>query len=158
RPGEKAVIMCLACDREQAGIVLGYIKGLFDQVPTLAAMVTRVTANTIELSNQCVVEVHTNSYRSVRGRSIVCCIMDEVAFYRADDTFASPDFELHAATAPGLARMPNSMLVLISTAHKRSGLLYERWKNFYGKDDEDVLCVRGTTLKFNPNFNQRVIA
>jgi hypothetical protein len=39
RPGERAVVMCLACDREQAGIAFNYIRGLFEQVPTLAAMV-----------------------------------------------------------------------------------------------------------------------
>src|SRR6516225_4369803 len=38
RPGERAVVMCLACDREQAGIAFGYIRGLFEQVPTLAVM------------------------------------------------------------------------------------------------------------------------
>jgi hypothetical protein len=83
--------------------------------------------------------------------------MDECAFFRADDAFASPDFELHAAVAPGLARMRGAILVLISTAHKKSGLLYEHWKNFYGKDDPDVLCVKGTTTQFNPTFDQLVI-
>jgi hypothetical protein len=103
--------------------------------------------------------VHTNSYRAVRGRSIICAIFDEVAFFRSDDfDFASPDTELHAAVSPGLARMPGSMLVLISTAHKRSGLLYERWKNFHGKDDPDTLVVRGKTLDFNPLFDANTIA
>src|SRR6202030_4389015 len=96
RPGEKAVVMLLACDREQAGIVFGYIRGLFEQVPALRAMVNRVSNDAIELSNNVVIEVHTNSYRSVRGRSIICCIMDECAFWR-DENFASPDIEVHAA-------------------------------------------------------------
>jgi hypothetical protein len=65
---------------------------------------------------------------------------------------------VHAAVSPGLARMPGSMLVLISTPHKRSGLLYERWKHFYGKDDSDTLVVRGKTLDFNPLFDARLIA
>jgi hypothetical protein len=157
RPGEKAVVMCLACDREQAAIAFNYIRGLFEQVPTLAAMVVRITNNAIELSNGVVVEVHTNSYRSTRGRSIICAIFDECAFFRADENFASPDVELHTAVAPGLARMPNSMLVLISTAHKRSGLLYERWRSYFGKDDPDVVVVKGPTLAFNPLFDRRVI-
>jgi hypothetical protein len=156
RPGEKATVMCLACDREQAGIAFSYIRGLFKQVPALRRMIVRITGNAIELSNGVVVEVHTNSYRSTRGRSIICAIFDEVAFFR-DENFASPDVELQAAIAPALARMPNSMLVLISTAHRRSGLLYERWKKYYSKDDDSVLCVRGTTLQFNPLFDQRVI-
>jgi hypothetical protein len=158
RPGERATVATIACDRVQAQIAFNYIRGLFEQVPTLRAMVTRITGNTVELSNSVTIEVHTNSFRSVRGRSMLCCIMDECAFYRADDVFASPDFELHAAVAPSLARVVGSMLVLISTAHKKSGLLYEHWKSHFGKDDDDVLCVKGTTVQFNPLFDQRVIA
>ena len=50
------------------------------------------------------------------------------------------------------------MLILISTAHKRSGLLYQKWKRYYGRDDDDVLVVRGTTLQFNPTFDKKIIA
>jgi hypothetical protein len=158
RPGEVATIAVCACDRDQAKIAFSYIRGLFEQVPVLTAMVTRITADTIELSNRVVIQVATNSFRSTRGRSFLCAIFDEASFFRSDDNFASTDTELHAAITPGLARMPGSMLVMISTAHKRSGLLYERWKKFYGKDDDDILVVRGTTLQFNPTFDARIIA
>jgi hypothetical protein len=33
RPGEKAVVMCIAVDREQANIVLGYIRAYFETIP-----------------------------------------------------------------------------------------------------------------------------
>jgi hypothetical protein len=81
---------------------------------------------------------------------LLCAVLDEIAFWR-DDTTANPDTEVHAAITPGLARVPNSMLVLISTAHKRSGLLWNRFKDHYAKDS-DVLVVKGTTLQFNPTF------
>jgi len=35
RCGERATILCLACNRSQAGIVFGYIKGNFE-IPLLA--------------------------------------------------------------------------------------------------------------------------
>jgi hypothetical protein len=111
----------------------------------------------IELRNGVVIEVHTNSYRSVRGRTIVCAIFDEVAFWR-DENSATPDAEVAGAVAPGLARVSGSMLILISTAHRRAGLLYERHKAYYGRPDDDVLVVRGTTLQFNPTFDAKVIA
>jgi hypothetical protein len=126
-------------------------------VPALAATVTRVGSDAIELVNNVTIEVHTNSYRSVRGRSIICAIFDECAFWR-DENFASPDIEVHAAVSPGLARIQGSMLVLISTAHRRAGLLYERWKTYYAKPDDDVLVIRGKTLQFNPTFDERAIA
>jgi hypothetical protein len=156
RPGEKAVVMLLAVDRAQAGVAFGYIKGYFEEVPALAKLVKHIGDDSIELRNRVVIEVHTNSYRSVRGRSLLCTVFDEVAFWRSEDS-ASPDVETAGAVQPGLARIPGSMLILISTAHKRSGLLYQRYKDHYGKNDADVLVVRGTTLKFNPTFDAKII-
>jgi hypothetical protein len=49
------------------------------------------------------------------------------------------------------------MLILISTAHKRSGLLYQKWRDAYGRNDPDVLVVKGTTLQFNPTFDAKTI-
>ena len=157
RPGEKASVMCIACDRTQARIVLNYIKAFFELVPALAAMVVDARGDFIELNNGVVIEVNTNSFRSVRGRSILAAIFDEVAFWR-DENSATPDVEVHGAVSPGLARVAGSMLVLISSAHKRAGLLYQLWREYYGRDDEDVLVVQGQTLDFNPTFDASVIA
>jgi hypothetical protein len=158
RPGEKAVVMLLAVDRAQAGVAFSYIRGYFEEVPALAKLVKHIGDDSIELRNHVVIEVHTNSYRSVRGRSLLCVICDEVAFWRSEDS-ASPDVETAGAVQPGLARMRSSgaMLILISTAHKRTGLLYQKWKDAYGRNDPDVLVVRGSTLQFNPTFDAKVI-
>jgi len=156
RPGEVATIMCIAVDREQAGIVAKYIKGYFEEIPALRALVKSIDRNGVTLRNGVEIVVATNSYRSVRGRRIICVIFDEVAFWRSEDS-ANPDIEVAGAVAPGLARTPGSMLILISTAHKRSGLLYEKWKKYYGRNDDDVLVVRGTTLQFNPLFDAKTI-
>ena len=37
RPGELATVQCLACDREQAQIVLGYIKAFFEEIRDLSS-------------------------------------------------------------------------------------------------------------------------
>jgi hypothetical protein len=155
RPGEKAVVMCLACDRAQAAIVFGYIRAYFEEVLALKKMVRAITSESIELANRVVIEVHTNSYRSVRGRSLLCAIFDEVAHWK-DESTSTPDVETYAAVTPGLARVPNSMLVLISTAHRRAGLLWNRFREHYGKES-DVLVVKGTTLQFNPTFDAATI-
>ena len=155
RPGETAVAMALACDRHQAGILFNYVRGFFETVPALKAMVVRVTADAIELSNRVVIEIHSASFRAVRGRSILCAVLDECAFFR-DENFASPDVELVAALSPGLARVKGSMLILISSVHKRSGILYQRWKDHYGRDG-DVLVLRGTTRQFNHSFDEAII-
>ena len=69
----------------------------------------------------------------------------------------TPDVETAGAVQPGLARLPGSMLVVISTPHRHSGLLYDKWKGHFGKADDDVLVVRGATTTFNPLFDAKVI-
>src|SRR5262249_53762261 len=65
RRGERASVLCLAVDREQAGIVLGYIKSYFAEIPYLKQMVLNETATGLELSNGVDIVVATNDYRSV---------------------------------------------------------------------------------------------
>ena len=156
RPGEKAVVMLLAVDRPQAGVAFGYIKGYFEEVPALAKLAKHIGDDSIELKNRVTIEVHTNSYRSVRGRSLLAVICDELAFWR-DENSASPDVETVGAVTGGLARVKGSMLILISTAHRRSGLLYQKWREAYGRNNPDVLVVKGTTLQFNPTFDGKII-
>src|SRR6266436_5327615 len=96
RPGEKVWVICIANDKEQATLAFNFISGLFQSVPTLRAMVMNSGTDSIELKNRVIIEVKTNSYRSVRGRGILACILDECAFYR-DQNAANPDVELHAA-------------------------------------------------------------
>ena len=157
RPGELVFVVCLAVDRDQAAIVFRYIRAFFEEVPTLRAMVKgEIGADSIELRNRVRIEVRTNSYRSIRGRSILAAIFDEAAFWR-DERSANPDTEVYGAISPGLARVKGSMLIVISSAHRRAGLLYERWKAFFGKPDADVLVVRGSTRQFNPLFPQSIV-
>jgi hypothetical protein len=156
RPGEKATVMLLACDRQQAKIVFRYIAGYFAEVPLLRPLVAREVDDTIELTNGVEIVVATNNYRAVRGRSVVCCIFDEVAFWR-DEASATPDIATYDAVIPSLATFPNALLIGISSPYRRSGLLFEKWKAHYGKPDDDVLVVRGPSRKFNPTLPQSVI-
>jgi hypothetical protein len=156
RPGEKAHIVCIAVDRDQAGVVANYIKGYFEEVAALAALIKSIDRNGVTLKNGVVITVATNSFRSVRGRSIICAIFDECAFWRSEDS-AVPDIEVAGAIAPGLARMPGSMLILISSVYKRSGLLFQRVRDNFGKDSDDTLAVLGSTPQFNPLFDTRII-
>lgn len=156
RPGERASVLCLACDRQQARIVLGYIKGYFQHVPILAGLVERETAEGLELTNGVEIIVATNSFRSVRGRSLACVILDECAYYR-DESSTSPDTELYNALAPGLTTFPGAILIGISSPYRKSGLLFDKWRDSYGKPDPGILVVQGPSRAFNPTVSERVI-
>jgi hypothetical protein len=110
RPGEKALVMCLACDRDQARIVLNYTRSYFTDIAPLARMVRRETAHGFELNNGVDIAIATNTFRAVRGRTLLCAILDETAFWH-DERSATPDEETYRAIGPGLARLPGSILV-----------------------------------------------
>jgi hypothetical protein len=156
RPGERALILCLATDRDQAKICLNYCRSLFTSTPMLKAMIQRETANGFELSNLCDVVIGTSSYRAVRGRAIALVVLDEIAFFQSENS-ASPDLEIYRALLPGLASLPGSMLIAISSPYKKSGILYSKFKSDYGKDSESTLFIRSRTRTLNPLIDQSVV-
>jgi hypothetical protein len=156
RAGERATVLCLACDRSQARIVTRYIAGYFREIQLLSPLVERETEDGLELSNGVEIVVATNSYRSVRGRTIICAIFDEVAFWKDEDS-TTPDIETYNAVLPGLVTLPGAMQVGISTPYRRSGLLFDRFRRHYGKPHDDALVVKGPSAVFNPTLPQSVI-
>jgi hypothetical protein len=58
--------------------------------PILQSLVWNITAGEIELQGGVTIEVVTRSYRTSRGRSVCVAILDELAFWRDDDS-ANPD-------------------------------------------------------------------
>jgi hypothetical protein len=157
RKGERATILLVANDREQAGVAFRYIESYFTDIPELRAMVTRTTRDTIELANGTDIVVATNDFRSIRGRAVLLAILDECAFYKSDNS-ASPDVELYNAITPGMLTLKDqAMLIGISSAHKKVGLLYDRYRENYGKDDPDVLVIKATSLQLNPTLDVATI-
>jgi hypothetical protein len=113
-------------------------------------------ADGLELNNACEIVIATNSFRSVRGRTIAAVVLDEVAFWR-DETTANPDVETYNAIMPGLVTLPGALLIGIATAYRRGGLAYSKYAEAFGKDDPDVLVVYGPATAFNPLLPQSVI-
>lgn len=156
RPGERGSIMCLATDRDQAKIAFGYIKAHFEQTLLLKGLVERIGDDFIQLRNKAEIVVQTNNTRSPRGRTIACAIFDEAAFWLGVD-YAHPDTEVDAAVSPGLMRFPGSIKIIISSVHRRAGLLYDKYAANFGQDDDDTLVVLGTSLQFNSTLDKAEI-
>jgi hypothetical protein len=156
RPGERATVMCLAVDREQAKIVSRYICAYFAENPRLRPLVERETDDGLELRNGVEIVIATNNFRAVRGRTVVAVIFDEVSFWRSEES-ATPDTETYNAVLPAMVTIPGAMLIGITTAYRRKGLAFETWRRSYGKPDDDVLVIRATSRQFNEKLPQSVI-
>ena len=80
-PGERGTIQIIAADRSQAQVILSYIKGILQNNPVFAQYIVNDFKESIDLSNSISIEVMSCSYRSIRGRTVVACICDEIAFW-----------------------------------------------------------------------------
>src|SRR5262249_36711406 len=154
--GEKGMALVLAGSVEQARTVFHYIRGFLETTPALAREVVALKRQEIELCNGIVIAVHSNSYRTVRGRTLVAAIFDETAFWR-DESTSTPDTEVYSAVLPALATT-NGMLIGISTPYRKLGLLHQKWRDHFGVDDDGVLVVQGASRVFNPSLSDAVLA
>lgn len=130
-PGEWATVACIAPDRRQARTLFGYCHGIVSGSPLLRAEVTAETADSLSFAHRTRLEVHTGSFRSVRGYTMALAIIDEAAFLR-DEHSANPDLELARALRPALATL-GGRLVVISSLHSRRGLMFDAYKRYFGK-------------------------
>ena len=155
-PGETAVLPIIAPDRRQCRIILGYIAGFFESSPMLRSKVEARLKEAIQLKNRVRIEVHTASFRSVRGYTAIGGILDEVAFLSAENS-ANPASELLAALGPAMSTIPNALLLGISSPYARRGVLWDAFREHFGKSDSAVLVWKGDTRSMNPNVSRLVI-
>ena len=156
-PGEVATIAVIAADRKQARTIFRYLIGMLEAVPALATMIEDRTAESVVLRNRVSVEITTASLRATRGYTFAAVLADEVAFWRTDEGSANPDVEILSAVRPGLTTIPGAMLLLASSPYAKRGALYEAFRDYFGRDDAEVLVRRGTTREMNPAVPQREI-
>ena len=155
-PGERAIVLLVAADREQARILHRYCQGILS-APILQSLVWNVTAGEIELKGGVTIEVVTRSYRTVRGRSVCVAVLDELAFWRDDDS-ANPDSEVLNAVRASMATFGSDAMVIAgSSPYARRGVLWDAFRRWHGKDDERNLVWRAATRTMNPTVPQEFV-
>jgi hypothetical protein len=154
--GEVGTVLVVAATQQQAGVVFRYIEGLLRASPVLARSIAGSTASEIRLKNRAVISVLPASFRSIRGRTIVAAVFDEVSFWR-DETSTLPDVEVYRAVLPALIAS-GGMLISISTPYRKLGLLHQKHRDYHGVDDPSVLVVAGDSRTFNPLLDEAEVA
>jgi hypothetical protein len=154
-PGEVGTVACVSPTREQAKIVQRYALGYLEASPLLRDEIAEVTATEIRLHSGNVIVTLTSDYRTLRGRSLLLACVDEASFLR-DETSATPDVEVVRALLPGLTTT-NGLLCVMSSPYAQRGLLFQRHRDFYGRNDDNVLVVAGPSTAFNPTLDQAAI-
>jgi hypothetical protein len=156
-PGEYGRVMVMAANRAQARSIFDFISGLLQGSPMLARTIENITADSIELQGRISIEVHASNFRGIRGRTTVAVLMDEVAFWQADDQSANPDQEVLAAIRPSMATIPGSMLLAASSPYARRGVLFKAYDRHFGNDESLPLVWQAATRTMNPTVKQSFI-
>lgn len=153
--GERGVVMIAAADREQAKVLFRYVREFITEVRALAPLIERETLDSIDLKNNISIEVATASFKSIRGRTAIAFLADEVAFWQSEG--ANPDSAVMAAIRPAMATIPNAMLLIASSPYSQRGELWNAHQRYYGKPGS-VLVWKASTQKMNPSIPDSVIA
>jgi hypothetical protein len=153
--GEVGYVLLLAASRAQASIAFSYVMGFLQNSAILRQQIESMTADEVRLKGNIIIGVHAGSYRTIRGRSLLAVVGDETSFWRDIDS-AQPDVEIFRACAPALAAT-RGLWVGISTGYRRLGLLYQKWRDHYGQDGDDVLVVQGASSTFNLSLDLDMI-
>ncbi len=114
-PGEQGYIFLIANDKEQAKILKRYISGILERSPRLKSLIKKNLTWEIQLNNGITIAVRTKNFRTLRGYSVIAAILEELCFWRSEES-ANPDLEVVAAVRPSMLTVKDSMLIGISSA------------------------------------------
>lgn len=156
-PGEVGTFVIVAADKKQSRVIKRYVSGLLRAHPALHAMLDRETAEAIWLTNGLVIEIHTCSWRTLRGYTSIGAAVDEVAFW--DSEGVNPDHEVLIALRAAMASVPDAMLIGLTSVYARKGEPWRMFDRHFGRDEStNVLVVNGPTRAMNPTIDAAVIA
>lgn len=154
--GQTGVVMVVASEKKrQAKIVFKYIESKLRKSPILKKMIVNITQEIITLNNGIEIQVYPCSIGKIRGMSLITFIADEVSHWKNEGRDC--DVDVLDSARPGLD-FDYSKLIKISTPYMMKGELYQDYKDFYGKDNDDVIVFRGSTDLFNPAYSEKKLA
>ena len=142
-------ILILAADRKQSRVIFRYIAALLKQIPMLALLIENERAESFDLTTRVTIEVGTCSYRTVRGYTFAAVLCDELAFWRSDDS-ANPDDEIINAVRPGMATIPNAML-LCGSSPVRQARCALRYASKASRQGWSYRCLAGCHAHHEPD-------
>jgi hypothetical protein len=156
-PGEIAVVALITPDRAQSRQAFNFIRGLFRGSAMLERLIVSQTRHSLTLSTGVRIEIHTASFKSTRGYGFAAVVLDEAAFLPVLEQSANPDVELVRAVTPGLARVPGSLLLVVSTPYARRGVVFSEFQKWHAVDGAPVLTFVAPTRRMNPMIAQETV-
>ncbi|MBN2456735.1 MAG: hypothetical protein JXB29_09415 [Sedimentisphaerales bacterium] len=154
--GETGMVAVIAPTTKQARVVKNYLRGIFE-TPLLQNEIVRETQEGFLLSNNVLIEILTGDWRSIRGYTLIACVVDEVCFFGLDaESKVRSDTELIRAVKPSLATT-NGRLICISSPYAKKGWAFNQYKRNFGNDNGKILVWNCPSRIMNPTLPQSVV-
>lgn len=150
--GTKGMVMILAKDKEQAGVIRSYVLAFLNTDPLRGFIAGDPTQKLIELTNGITIEIRAVSEAGTRGYTVVAVLADEIAFWPTDPNSARQDKKVLRALRPAMLGIKGSMIVMLSSPYARRGELFEARQKAWGVDDSRRYFVwQADTLSMYPS-------
>jgi hypothetical protein len=151
-PDEEFTITLVATTREQATVVLGFVRRFLKSSLMLAEQVVAETNSTIRLGTGCVIEAVPCSARASRGRANGIVILDEGAHF-VDSAGNASLSAVYDALRPPLAQFGDAGLMLvISTPLDGIGTFYDLDQQASSGQFRDMAALHLPTQEANPKL------
>jgi hypothetical protein len=179
--GSEIRLFCIANDKEQASIVYGDMQAHIEAVDYFKGAVAHNTQTFMRFRTEndrkkfgnggkstLVASFKSSIARGLRGRGVICSILDEIAFFVNDGKSSAE--QIYRAMNPSLAQFSpkdpknrqrpigpsEGRMILISSPDAREGFFFRQYQLAMSKDrgSTDMLMVQAPTWEVNPTLDQ----
>ena len=157
-PGEIPCVTITSPTRDQSSIIKSYLRAALGS-PLLDETVVDEAKKrpSFELDNGVNVRVLTGDFRTVRGFSQLCVVVDEICFFGyTEEIKVKNDTELIRSIKPSLLTT-KGRLICVSTKYAPRGWAYATHKRCFGNDSSKILVWDATSRTMNPTLSQEAI-
>jgi hypothetical protein len=152
-PGEAFVITLVATSRDQAGVLLGFVRRFLQASEMLKEQIVSETATSITLATGCIIEAVPCSARANRGRANGIAVLDEGAHF-VDSTGNSSLRAVLDALTPPLAQFGSlGLMVVISTPLDATGAFHELDQQAASGHFSDMAALHLPTADARPDLS-----
>jgi len=178
--GSEIRVLCVANDKEQASIVYGDMQSHVESVDYFKNSIANTTQTFMKFRTEndkkkfgeggrgtITATFKSSIAKGLRGRGIICAILDEIAFF-VDDGKSSAE-RVYKAIVPSLAQFspkdPNNKhipigstegrVILISSPDSREGFFYRQHQLALSNDaaSANMLVIQAPTWEVNPTLS-----
>lgn len=162
-PGQRGHVLVVSRTQKQAAETFRYARAIVERHPDLFALVDgdileSQTGGEIRFTNGVCIAVGVASSSSLRGYTVLACIIDEAAFLGGTDEESERDLEeVLSVLRFSMLRpvgAPVRRMFVITSAGVRDGYVYETAKQHHGNAEAPVLVAHGASFVWNDTLDR----